>query len=136
MRLLKRVSASAIVALCLAAWPATTSCGKHIPSTITTPQGKQAYTADQILIRVGELQDTVIAANGSGAISTPTARIIVKFTVDAAVLLKTVPSGWQATLSAAWQTAKGEIPADQLSKPAITASISAVDIVLAALGGK
>lgn len=105
------------------------------PVTITTPQGKVAYTADQIVLRVNELQNAAIAANATVPPSLPTAttRIIVEFCVSADKTLAATPAGWQATLATGWNAAKAKIGTP--SNPAIVSAMSALDVVLAAFGG-
>jgi hypothetical protein len=107
----------------------------HTPTSVTTPQGKTAYTADQIVMRVGELQNAAIQAEASKALPTSTTRIIVQWCVNANTILKTVPEGWQQSISMAWITTKGQIPAKDLNNTAIAAAVAGVDVVLAALGG-
>lgn len=111
-----------------------TGCMKT-PVTVVTPQGKTAYSATQILQRVGELQSTAIQAESSKAIPTPVARIIIQYCVNAENVLKATPAGWQATVTAAWQQAKGQLPPGMTGNPAWSAAIAAVDLVLAATGG-
>lgn len=107
----------------------TAAC--HAPVTIVTPQGKVAYAADQIVLRVNELQNAAIAAEASGALPTATARIIVQFAVSADRILAAAPSGWQATLAASWAQTKTQLP--PIQNPALVAAISALDIVIGGL---
>lgn len=76
------------------------------------PDVKPAYTANEVLIRVDELQKTVIALyDGTPrGITKERADLIVGFTVDAAKTLRAVPQGWQATIKAGWNTLKLKIP--------------------------
>lgn len=105
----------------------------HAPVTITTPQGKIAYTADQIVQRVNELENAAIKANGAGQLSLDTTRIIVEFCVGADKTLAQTPAGWQASVQAAWTAARAKIPT---TNPAIASAVSAVDVVLAIEGGQ
>jgi hypothetical protein len=107
----------------------------HAPSSVTTPAGKTAYTADQIVQRVNELQNAAIQAQQTGGLSEPTTAIIVRFCVSAAQTLKATPAGWQQTVLTAWTTAKSQLPAKNVSNPAIQAAIAGVDVVLAAFQG-
>lgn len=104
----------------------------HAPVTIQTPAGAVAYTADQVVQRVNELQSAVITANSGGALPDATTRMIVSFCVAADKTLGATPSGWQATLTQAWQATKAQLP--PITNPAVASAIGAVDIVLAALG--
>lgn len=105
----------------------------HPPPTITSQAGKTAFTADQIVTRVNELQNAAIAANGAQQLTTPITRTIVEFCVAADQTLATTPSGWQGTVHTAWTLAKGKI--GTVANPAVAAALSAVDIALASLGG-
>lgn len=100
------------------------------PVTVTTPQGNVAYTADQIVVRINELQNAAIAANAAvpPALPTATTRVIVQFCVTADKTLAATPAGWPATLLTAWTATKAQIPAQ--TNPSILAAISAVDVVL------
>ena len=108
---------------------ALTFAACHAPVTVTTPAGKTAYSADQIVIRVNELQNAAIAAQANGSLPTATTRTIVEFAVAADKTLAATPAGWQTTLTTAWTQAKAKLPAIQ--NPAIQSAISAVDLVLA-----
>ena len=106
----------------------------HPPATVTTPQGKAAFTSDQIATRVGELQSATIAANSAtpkGLADAP-AIVIVKFCVAAEKTLQTTPSGWQQTVATAWAQAKANLP--PITNQAVAAAISGVDVVLASFG--
>jgi hypothetical protein len=110
------------------------------PVSIQTPQGKQAYTADQIVIRLNELQNAAIQANslmdpktGLPGLPTPTTRIIVQFVVSSDKTLKDLPAGWQQTVATAWAETKRQLPI--ITNPAVSVAIGSVDVVLAALGG-
>ena len=67
----------------------------HAPVTITTPQGQAAYTADQVAVRVNELQNAAIAAEANGGLPTATTRTIVSFAVSGDKILAQAPAGWQ-----------------------------------------
>lgn len=119
-----------ILALCLA--PA---CAKNI--TPETPRAGAALTADAVVIRVNELQATVIQVCGpqalcaEGTISTALARDIVQTCIDLRTTLKAVPDGWQATVKTAWSRAKPRFAT--VTNPAIQAAFSAVDALLSNL---
>lgn len=105
------------------------SLGCHAHVTIVTPQGRTAYTADQIGVRVNELENAAITANGSNVLPLATTRTIVEFAVAADKTLAATPTGWSATLAVAWNQAKAKIGV--VTNPAVSAAMSAVDIVLA-----
>lgn len=88
------------------------ACGPKNPNL--SPKGQVAATADAVLKRIGEFQNTVISLGTSGQIATADAREIVawisgdnkaspprKGVVD---LIEASPSGWKAVLKAGWPT--------------------------------
>ena len=102
------------------------------PSTANlSPAGHVAYTADQITARVNELENSAIAANASGALDLHTTRTLVEFSVKADQTLAATPSGWLATVTAAWQAAKASL--SSVTNPALVAAMAAVDVVLGGL---
>jgi len=98
-----------------------------------SPAGHVAYTADQIAVRVNELQNAAIQAEASGALSTDTTRQIVQFALAANNTLATTPEGWPATITSAWISLKQVLP--PITNPAVAAALSAVDVVLAVYMG-
>ncbi len=108
------------------------SCPKKV--TGDTPIATAALTADAIVIRVNELQATVIQACGSApqcqpnSLSTPLARDLVQTCIDLRTTLKAVPAGWQATARAVWQQARPRFA--PVTNPAIVAALTAVDVYL------
>lgn len=103
------------------------------PKTIQTPEAKRAYTALQVLQRIDELQNAVIAGNQQGIIPDATAVTIVRFTVATAKTLKAAPDGWQATVKTGWTATKAAIPAADAKK--LQPYLDAVDLVLGLIGG-
>lgn len=99
----------------------------HAPANLST-QGKVAYTADQIVVRVNELENAAISANQQQQLSTNATRTIVQFCVSADETLAHTPDGWLATVQAAWAQTKANLP--PISNPAITSALAAVDTVL------
>jgi len=125
--MLKRRKIQLVILVALVA--ASAAC---IHRTFENANAQHSYTADQVVIRVNELQAAVIQAY-----PTPTdiSRKIVEFTVSADKVLKASPSGWQAAVTVAWtQTKSALIPPP--TNPAVVAAIAGVDTVLAAYGGK
>jgi hypothetical protein len=103
------------------------------PASIQTPEGKIAYTADQIVLRVGELQNATIQAERTGGIPTAAARTIVEFTVSANKILRDTPAGWQATIATSWRELKPKISAAVRDKLAVV--WAAVDFLVLTVGG-
>lgn len=120
---------SLILVLCLVVgFVAAPGCASKAPPNLT-PVGLHAYTADQVAVRVAELQNAAIAAEASGAMPTATARIIVQFAVGAAVTLKAVPTGWPQTLATAWAATKAQI--GPITSPLLATAAGALDVVIA-----
>jgi hypothetical protein len=113
-----------VVGLCFA--PA---CAKAPPNL--TPVGLHSYTADQVAVRVAEVQNAAIAAEASGALPTATTRIIVQFAVVAADTLKAVPNGWPQTIATAWTAAKQQI--GPMTNPLVATAMGALDVVIAGI---
>lgn len=106
----------------------------HPPASIQTPQGKIAYTADQVAQQIGHLEQAVIAANQATPKGIPdqTAIDIVQFCVAAELTLGKTPSGWQQTVATAWGQLKAKYPA--VTNPVIQSLIAAVDVAIASWG--
>jgi hypothetical protein len=104
----------------------------HAPTTIVTPQGQRAYTADQVVVRINELQNAAIELNKNNGLNDVVTRRIVTFAVQADTVLKQAPAGWQIQVSALWNQVKADLPLQ--TNQAIIAAMNAVDVVLA-LGG-
>lgn len=105
----------------------------HAPVTVTTPQGKQSYTADQVVIRIGELQNAAIQANATGGLDTATTRQIVTYCVSTAKTLKETPQGWIATVQAGWNAFKPTLPVKVTADPSFAVLISSLDVLMAGL---
>lgn len=126
MRCRRRIPVLLLTFALLAPAPLTLACAA--PVTVTTPQGRAAYTADQVVVRVNELMHAAIRANAGGGLPEPTTRTIVEWAVATDKVLATAPAGWQALVAASWDTAKRKIGTP--ANPAIVAAMSAVDVVL------
>lgn len=94
--------------LCLALLVPVACAPKHFEN----PQAKAAYTADQVVTRLGEFQKVVIDAQQAGKVPLDTARVIVTWVsgdtnavppaLGAVDIVKTTPTGWKATLQTGW----------------------------------
>lgn len=98
------------------------------PSTIVTEPGKIAYQADQIAVRVNELQKAAIQAEANGGLPTETTRLIVEFAVSANRVLQKTPAGWRETVTQSWVETKKRLP--PITNPTIQVALDAVDVVL------
>jgi hypothetical protein len=108
--------------------------GKRVGAT---PVAQAAITADAVVLRVNELQATVIDACGPapqcrpGSLDTALARLIVQTAIDLRSTLKVVPAGWQATVKAAWAQAHPKFAG--VTNPVILAAIVSVDVMIGGL---
>ena len=102
------------------------------PPHIQSPEAKVAYTADQVAVRINELQATAIKANAEGALSVNDTRRIVQFCVAANKALKDTPAGWQKAVASAWQEVRRDLP--PTNNEAVRAALVAIDVVLATAG--
>ena len=113
---------------------AVSACAKVTPAT---PKAGAAIKADAIVIRVNELQATVIDYCGPapqcapGTIPTNTARDAVAALMDVRKFLLQTPNGWQASTKAAWSVAKARLAG--VTNPAILAALAAVDVLIGGL---
>lgn len=131
---MKRFVVAFVVALSLSFTPGC--AGKN---TGATPRATAAMTADAIVVRVNELQATVIDACGPAptcqpnTIPTPLAREIVQTCIDLRNTLdvRKRPVGWQAIVKAAWTQARPRFAA--VTNVAILAALSAVDVTIGGL---
>lgn len=127
-----------VLALC-ALLTSTVLTGEGCAGKVTgsTPIATAALQADAIVIRVNELQATVIQACGPAptcqpnSLPTPLARDIVSTCIDLRTTLKTVPAGWQASVKVAWAQARPRFAA--VTNPAILAALSVVDVTIGGL---
>jgi hypothetical protein len=110
----------------------------HPPASVVTPQGKSAYTADQVVVRVGELEKAAIQANatvvdGKPSLDEASTRLIVQTCVSIAQTLKTVPDGWQAVVKQSWASFKVQAPPTLFTHPTIGVLLTTVDALIKGL---
>jgi len=75
----------------------TISCASA-PTSVVTPAGKAAYSADQVVSAIGIFQDAAISANSSKLISDADTRLIVTFSKGAVATITAAQSGWQSAV--------------------------------------
>lgn len=102
------------------------------PPPNLTPQAQVAFTADQLVLRVNELENAAISAATQDPALTPTARTIVEWCVATDRVLKQAPLGWQQVVQTSWAQLKVKIPARD---PNIAALLTTVDAAVILLGG-
>jgi hypothetical protein len=100
------------------------------PATIVTAPGKVAFQADQVVVRVNELQAAAIQANKTGGLDDMQTRVIVEYAVSADRVLKATPAGWQAAVVKLWQEAAPKI---HTTNPSVQFAITALTGLLGAL---
>jgi len=120
-----------IVVATMVACLAGSAC--HHPITIVTPAGQAAWTKDQVVVRINEIETTTIQAAGTGGMPMATARQIVRFTVAADRIMQASDNGWKPALIAAWVEAKRSIPVT--TNHAVATAIASIDLVITAIGG-
>lgn len=95
----------------------TIACGP--PKSLQTQQGRDSYSADQVVQRLGEFQNAVIDGRQAGKVTLADARAIVSWIsgdrnaspslLGAVDILKTVPQGWRATVQTSWQAIRSRV---------------------------
>lgn len=135
-----RLSTKARLAVTLALLTVIGACAKVTPET---PKAAAAIKADEVVLRINELQAATIAACwpdgvqkpecAPGGISTTASREIVKAAIDIRMVAKAVPTGWQAAVKAAWVQAKPRIVALGPFPQAVTLAIGFVDTLIGGL---
>lgn len=120
-----------VFALCLSLGYFGGQACAHANTSQLSAAGNAAYTADQIVVRVNELENAAIAADAARTLSDTETRTIVEFCVAADKTLAAVPDGWRATVLQAWKAAKAKLP--MTPNTAIAAAVAAMDLVLGAL---
>lgn len=107
------------------------------PPSLQTPEGRAAWSANQLLLRVGELQGAAIEANAvNGADGKPllaegTTRRIDQVCRAIAESVKAHPSGWQHQVAVLYADLKATMKPEEMARFAII--ISSIDIVIATL---
>ena len=128
-----------ILVLCLVGIVACAMLSACPPPSLQTPQGRTAYTANQVAIAIGTLQDAVMAAHstkdldGRPLLSTSTTRKVMSFSLDALDILDKTPDGWQATVRIAYLRLKDEL--GDADREKLATPLKAVDAVLEVLPG-
>ena len=111
---------------------AATCIGCPPPPSIQSQAAKRAYAADQVVLRLGELQTAAIDANAHGLLSMPATQRVVRFTVDSAKVLRATPEGWQATVQPSYIALRNQLSAEE--KARLGPYLSALDLILSAGG--
>ncbi len=100
------------------------------PTTIVTEPGKIAFAADQVLVRVKEVEQAAIAANMTGGLDNAQTRVIVEYAVAAKNVLTATPNGWQGSVKALWREALTHLtttnPTVQLAVTALTGVLNSL----------
>jgi hypothetical protein len=102
------------------------------PITVQDEPGRVAYTADQIVLRVIEIQNGIIVGQQRGVIPTAAARTLVTFTVGTLETLKASPGGWKPMVHAAWNAIRPELQ----KVPEVAPWIISIDMVIGYIVGE
>lgn len=108
---------------------AALSLAASCPPKHPDPQARAAQVASEVLIRLGELQDTAIAANQQGALSDADAVRIVRFTVGSAKTIRQTPYGWGPSVLTAYQELKPFL----LTLPKVAPFVQVFDLLFGGL---
>lgn len=100
------------------------------PTSITSPAARTAYTANEIVNRVGEFQSLVIDFSDKGIIPVASARQIVSWSVASLKTIKAFPSGWQASVLAGYKAVRPMI----VDIPAIANWVPIIDGLIGFVG--
>lgn len=107
------------------------------PPSLQTPEGRAAWSGNQVLLHVGELQGAAIAANavngtdGKPLLSEATTRRIDQVCRAIAEAVKAHPSGWQHQVAVLYANLKATLKPDEMARFAVI--VSSIDIVIATL---
>lgn len=126
---MKALSLSLLLALVLASTPA---CLQPPPNL--TPQATVAFTADQGVQRLQELENAAIDWASQDQRNVAGARLLVQFCVTSAQALGQAPLGWQATLTTAWHTLQQQPDYPKAPGKALATLLATFDAAVTALG--
>lgn len=90
------------------------------------PAIRQLQIGTELLLRIEELQATIIDLNERGALDDPTAIRLVRFTDGAARTIHAAPQGWAPTFRAAYNTVRTEL----LGVESISPFVPIIDAIL------
>lgn len=112
-------------------------CGKKVPiltppASVVTQPGKIAYTADQIVRRVNELENTTVAGNNDHSVPDDIAIPIVRFCINFDFAAAHTPEGIKPTLIAGWAELKKTLAGKTLP-PDIALVFGAVDGIVSSI---
>lgn len=113
------------------AWAVAANCA-HTPPNLS-PQARTAFNADQVVVKLGQIQTTVIDANHTGGVPDRVEVPIVQFTVAALKTIRDVPNGWLATVQTGLAQLKAALSPDDLKTYAVYFLL--IDTVLTTAGG-
>lgn len=112
------------------------------PPATLSPAGQKAYAANELIIRVGELQAAAIDANAridpatnAPALATATTRRVVTFCVETTKTLKALPSGWQATVKTGFASLQGVLTPQEKQALGLPLEVIAVAVASFTAGG-
>jgi hypothetical protein len=119
------------VVLLAVALVGTTACGSHMPPNLT-PQAQVAYTADQVVVQVGIVQQAAIDATLAKKVKDADGDTIVTWTRATIKGLGELPGGgWKAAALSAYP----DVRAALLKYPQLAVYVSIMDGMLGYQGG-
>lgn len=110
-----------LLALCLVG--GSIACAPAVQPVNVSPQAVRAQQAQQVIQRIGELQQAVIDGQQLGKIKTEDARVIVTWTVASLKALRDAPQGWVQSVATGWTQVRPML----LRDPNLSIWVSVVD---------
>lgn len=100
----------------------------HPPPTLTTP-AQAAYTAAQVVQRIGEFQQAVIDASDAGRLPVAIAREIVQQTTATLQALAGPPTNWKDIVRQFWGAERPHL----LAQPPLASWVAMLDLIVGGL---
>lgn len=104
----------------------STGCLKSANTVPTSP----TYYANQVVIGINELSNTIIDLNSHSQISDDTTRVFGAWAVSALKVLNDIPNGWQKIILDGWNEAKAKFPDSLKNSPTANTTIAVIDALL------
>lgn len=108
------------------------NCAAKMPASYTT-QTKKLYVLTDVVNGIGTLQLAAENAVPAGKLKVNSARVIVQFCVGANTAIGQSPNGWYPTVNTAYQYAKNQLSAYELSR--FQLELAAFELILNSFAG-
>lgn len=99
------------------------------PPAHPDPEARAAQIAQEVVMRLGELQSAAIAANAEGLLSDPDAVRVVRFTTASVRTVQQTPYGWGPSVTQAYS----EIAPWLRQQPRLAPIVALIDILFGRL---